>query len=80
MRNVLPNLLLGFVAIAIGLTSCEKEEITCVKCMQFNDKDFGRVENCVGYIYIDTEEDFNNLAIELEKAGHRLTFSENCDW
>ena len=78
MKSKFPKFVLAFIALSFGLTSCEKETIQCTKCMYFNDKDFGKVENCIGNVFIETDEDFDKLVIELRKLGQKLTFNEKC--
>ena len=78
MKNKFPQLALVFITLLIGLVSCEKDDKFCVKCFSYNDRDFGLIENCVGYEFIETEEDLNQLATRIENEGYKITLKEKC--
>ena len=72
------QIILGTLAIALGIYSCEKGK-TCIKCINFKDKDFGMTEICANDQYIQTQQKLDQLTLELKSEGYTIKYSEKCN-
>ena len=78
MKKNFFQIILGTLAIALGFNSCEKEK-TCIKCINFKDKDFGMTEICANDQYIQTQQKLDQLTLELKSEGYIIKYSEKCN-
>ncbi|MCO5232578.1 MAG: hypothetical protein M9888_02430 [Chitinophagales bacterium] len=62
---------------AVLLIACKKSKV-CVKCIEYDDIDYGITTYCLGEDWVETEEMMNKLIQELEGDGYIVNHTERC--
>lgn len=82
MKKNFFQIIMGSIAIALGLSSCKKDKEVhnnCVKCFSFTSDNLDTYTFCIGDNNVETEARFNAYVAYIKDVGWDIRYSERCE-